>query len=136
MNSPENVFRDPPKEFSVMPFWFWNDNLSEAELIRQIDDFERHGVYGFVIHPRIGLPENTGWMSDKMISCMKLAVAEAKRRGMPVVLYDDGCIPPARRRDKSCLKIPLLQNARWIKSTFLTAKTCPNFSRDGISLRS
>jgi hypothetical protein len=89
----EKEFREPPKEFSVMPFWFWNDGLEEAEIIRQIADFETHGVYGFVIHPRIGLPKDTGWMSDKMISFMKLAVAEAERRGMYVVLYDDGMYP-------------------------------------------
>ncbi len=89
----EQEFRDPPKEFSVMPFWFWNDELKEAEIIRQIADFESHGVYGFVIHARIGLPEDIGWMSDKMIGCMKLAVAEAHKHGMYVVLYDDGMYP-------------------------------------------
>ena len=36
-------FRDPPREFSVMPFWFWNDAMSEDELVRQIADFEAHG---------------------------------------------------------------------------------------------
>jgi hypothetical protein len=49
-------FLQPPREFSVLPFWFWNDELTEAELLRQIADFEDHGVYGFVIHPRVGLP--------------------------------------------------------------------------------
>jgi len=89
----EKEFADPPKEFSLMPFWFWNDDLKEDELLRQIADFEAHGVYGFVIHPRIGLPKDTGWMSDKMIGFMKLAVAEAEKRGMHVVLYDDGMYP-------------------------------------------
>ncbi len=92
-NTLEKEFLDPPKEFSVMPFWFWNDDLEEAEIIRQIADFEHHGVYGFVIHPRIGLPKGTGWMSDKMIAFMKVAVAEARKRGMYVVLYDDGMYP-------------------------------------------
>ena len=67
-------FRDPPREFSLMPFWFWNDELKEEELLRQMDDFEAHGVYGFVIHPRIGLPRDTGWMSPKLLRFMKLAV--------------------------------------------------------------
>jgi hypothetical protein len=44
----QNTFRDPPREFSVMPFWFWNDELKEEELVRQIADFEAHGVYGFL----------------------------------------------------------------------------------------
>ena len=45
----------PPPEFSQAPFWFWNDDLSEAELTRQLDDFQAHGVHAFTIHPRAGL---------------------------------------------------------------------------------
>ncbi|MDX1285930.1 MAG: hypothetical protein R3182_12995, partial [Draconibacterium sp.] len=52
----QEEFIDPHREFSVMPFWFWNDTLIADELVRQIRDFEAHGVYGFVIHPRMGLP--------------------------------------------------------------------------------
>jgi hypothetical protein len=51
---------NPPHEFSQAPFWFWNDDLSETELLRQIEDFRTHGVYGFVIHPRAGLPRSVG----------------------------------------------------------------------------
>ena len=86
-------FQDPPNEFSVMPFWFWNDTLTEKEIIRQISDFEEHGVYGFVIHPRIGLPEDIGWLSDKMIHFMHVAIEEAERRNMHVILYDEGMYP-------------------------------------------
>jgi hypothetical protein len=83
----------PPREFSVMPFWFWNDDLKDEEIIRQIADFEAHGVYGFVIHPRIGLPENIGWLSPRMIQAMRLAIEEASRRKMYVILYDEGMYP-------------------------------------------
>ncbi len=86
-------FRNPPKSFTLMPFWFWNDSLEDAEIIRQIIDFEAHGVYGFVIHPRIGLPEDTGWMSPKLLSAMRTALEEARRRGMFVLLYDEGMYP-------------------------------------------
>lgn len=86
-------FRDPPREFSVMPFWFWNDDLRDDELVRQIADFEAHGVYGFVIHPRIGLPKDMGWLSPRMIHAMRVAVEEAARRQMYVVLYDEGMYP-------------------------------------------
>ena len=65
---------EPPREFSALPFWFWNDELTEAELLRQIADFEAHGVYGFVIHPRVGLPRDTGWMSDRLLHFVRLAV--------------------------------------------------------------
>ena len=88
-----DAFRDPPREFSLMPFWFWNDELSDQEIVRQIADFEAHGVYGFVIHPRVGLPRDIGWLSPRMIHCMHVAIDEAKRRGMYVVLYDEGMYP-------------------------------------------
>jgi len=86
-------FRDPPREFSLMPFWFWNDDLSEKEIRRQIADFENHGVYGFVIHPRVGLPRDIGWLSPRMIHFMHVAIEEAKQRDMYVVLYDEGMYP-------------------------------------------
>ncbi len=86
-------FRDPPREFSVMPFWFWNDDLNDEEIVRQIADFEAHGVYGFVIHPRIGLPRDIGWLSPRMLHAMHVAVDEAVRRKMYVILYDEGMYP-------------------------------------------
>jgi hypothetical protein len=86
-------FTDPPREFSVMPFWFWNDTLKDEEIIRQIADFEKHGVFGFVIHPRIGLPADIGWLSPRMIHSMDVAIGEAAHRKMYVVLYDEGMYP-------------------------------------------
>ena len=90
---PHKEFINPPREFSLMPFWFWNDTLTDQELLRQVADFEAHGVYGFVIHPRIGLPEDQGWLSPAMIHSMKLVIEEAGRRGMYVILYDEGMYP-------------------------------------------
>lgn len=87
------AFLDPPREFSVMPFWFWNDTLKDEEIIRQIADMESHGVYGFVIHPRIGLPEDVSWLGQKMIHAMRVAIEEAEKRKMYVVLYDEGMYP-------------------------------------------
>jgi hypothetical protein len=86
-------FINPPREFSVMPFWFWNDTLKDKEIVRQIADFEAHGVYGFVIHPRIGLPKNMEWLSPEMIHFMKVAIEEAAKRKMHVILYDEGMYP-------------------------------------------
>lgn len=91
--TPEATFSNPPKEFSVLPFWFWNDELNAVEITRQIADMEAHGVYGFVIHPRIGLPRHQTWMSPGLLDLMAHAIAEAARRGMKVVLYDEGMYP-------------------------------------------
>ena len=92
MNLPRDI-EDPPREFSVMPFWFWNDALDAAEIVRQIADFESHGVYGFIIHPRIGLPDDVQWMSDGLLDLYAVAIEEAAHRGMKVLLYDEGMYP-------------------------------------------
>ncbi len=84
---------NPPREFSQAPFWFWNDDLSENEIARQLDDFCAHGVYGFVIHPRAGLPHSIGWMSDRMIHFMRFTIEQAVKKDMWVVLYDEGMYP-------------------------------------------
>ena len=86
-------FWQPPAEYSVVPFWFWNDDLREEEIARQMDDFLAHGVHGFVIHARVGLPRTLGWMSERLLGMMKFAVEEAQKRGMGVILYDEGMYP-------------------------------------------
>ena len=86
-------FINPPREFSVMPFWFWNDTLIATEIIHQIKDFDEHGVYGFVIHPRMGLPIGMDFLNTEMLNLMKVAIEEAERRNMKVILYDEGSYP-------------------------------------------
>lgn len=89
----EREFHEPPREFTLLPFWFWNDELTKEKLAQQIASFEERGVYGFTIHPRIGLPEDCGWMSAKLLDMMRFALEEARRRGMFVMLYDEGMYP-------------------------------------------
>ena len=84
---------DPPREFSLLPFWFWNDRLDAAEIVRQIDDFQSHGVFGFVIHPRMGLPRDIGFLSEPMLAMMHVAIEAAAARRMKVILYDEGMYP-------------------------------------------
>ena len=93
MPSALETFANPPKEFSVLPFWFWNDELDADEIRRQIADFEAHGVHGFIIHPRVGLPRELGWMSEALLAFYDVAIEEAARRGLQVVLYDEGMYP-------------------------------------------
>ena len=83
----------PANEFSVQPFWFWNDDLDADEIIRQMDDFQRHGVDGFVLHPRVGLPRHLGWMSEGLLHFYRVAIKAARERQMTVILYDEGMYP-------------------------------------------
>jgi len=89
----KQTFTNPPSEFSPIPFWFWNDELSRAEIIKQIHDFHAKEVDGFVIHPRMGLPRSMPYLSESYLDLVEAAVAEADRLGMKVILYDEGMYP-------------------------------------------
>ncbi|WP_206109207.1 glycosylhydrolase-like jelly roll fold domain-containing protein [Paenibacillus sp. HB172176] len=93
MEALKKQFLNPPAEFSPIPFWFWNDELTEEEIIRQINEFHEKEVDGFVLHPRMGLPRSMPYLSDGYMELVEAAVAEAERLGMRVILYDEGMYP-------------------------------------------
>jgi hypothetical protein len=122
--------QDPPREFTLLPLWFWNDDLREDELIRQIDDFEKHGVYGFCIHPRVGLPRDIGWMSDRMLHFMRVAIAEAKRRKMYVVLFDEGMYPSGSSSGQVVAENPAWASRGLAKVDLQPGQTAPDLGED------
>ncbi|KKI92542.1 hypothetical protein WQ54_09085 [Bacillus sp. SA1-12] len=93
VSSLHQQFLHPSEEFTPIPFWFWNDHLTKAEITRQINDFYDKGVTGFVLHPRIGIPEEIVYLSDYFMELVQTAVEEAKRLGMLVILYDEAMYP-------------------------------------------
>ncbi len=86
-------FEHPSEEFSPMPFWFWNDTLTEEELSRQIHAFKEKGVDGFVIHPRLGLDPAIPYMGETWLYFVRYAVELAEAMDMKVILYDEAMYP-------------------------------------------
>lgn len=86
-------FENPSEEFSLIPFWFWNDTLTEEEISRQIHAFKEKGVDGFVIHARIGLDPDIAYMGDRWLHFVRYAVNLAASLNMKVILYDDAMYP-------------------------------------------
>lgn len=74
-------------EHGPVPFWFWNDRLSEPELRRQVRLMADKGVRSFIIHARWGL--KTPYLSAQWWRQVKTALDEAKRCGSRVWLYDE-----------------------------------------------
>lgn len=93
LESLKKEFIHPPAEFGPIPFWFWNDELSEKELLRQLHDFHSKEISGVVIHPRMGLSHETPYLSDSYMALVQIVVAEAAKLGMSIILYDEGMYP-------------------------------------------
>ena len=87
------TFADPPREFGLIPLWFWNDDLEDAVLLDQLHAFYEAGFGGVAPHPRLGLSRRVGYLTDEYFRLLRLVIAEAARLGMKVILYDEGSYP-------------------------------------------
>ncbi len=93
MTTTMKALLNPDQEFSPIPFWFYNDAFDEKKVKEQLADYVEKGVNGFVLHPRIGLPQDMPYLSDRYFESVKFIVKTADLLGMKVVLYDEGMYP-------------------------------------------
>jgi hypothetical protein len=91
------LFQDPPKTYSVRPFWFWNGVLDAREVDRQIAEMVSQHVYGAYVHNRTGL--QTPYLSDEYFSVVKSAFESSRKRGFLFGLVDDYEWPGGEARD-------------------------------------
>lgn len=80
-------FRQPEAKYGIHPFWFWNGDMDDAEIIRQIEEMADKGVGGFFICPRQGL--KVPYLSDAWFQKVRTAVKKAEELGLEVWLYDE-----------------------------------------------
>lgn len=93
-------FLYPDNEFSPFPFWFLNGDLKEEKIEKQMRDFVSKGIYGVVLHPRVGIPRTLEYLSDAFMQKIVFAVKTAKELGMKVLLYDEGMYPSGSAHGK------------------------------------
>ena len=93
MTTTMKALLEPEQEFSPIPFWFFNDAFDEEKVRDQLTDYAEKGVNGFVLHPRLGIPEDMPYFSDKYFDAVKFIIKTADSLGMKVVLYDEGMYP-------------------------------------------
>ncbi|MBL8242359.1 MAG: hypothetical protein JNM66_33345 [Bryobacterales bacterium] len=90
-------FKDPPRTYTVRPFWFWNDKIEPAEVDRQIREMVSQHVYGAYVHNRTGL--QTPYLSDEYWSVVKSGLASAKKQGFLFGFVDEYEWPGGEARD-------------------------------------
>ena len=87
----KHVKKEVSNKYRAFPFWSWNDELDEKELIKQIDWMHENGIGGFFMHARGGL--TTPYLGDKWFSCVKACLKRAKELGMEAYAYDENGWP-------------------------------------------
>ena len=83
-------FKNPPAEYSMLPFWSWNGTLKTEKLIWQLDQMLDKGIYGAFLHVRAGLDESeTPYFSDGFWKAMDTTIRYSAKKGFYTYLYDE-----------------------------------------------
>ena len=90
-------FLDPPRDFSPMPFWFWNGKMEGPEIQRQIRDMTEQHVYGAFLHGRDGL--QTPYFSEEWFKAIGAGLEQSKKSGFEFNFLDEYDWPSGEMRN-------------------------------------
>src|SRR5882724_11909763 len=80
-------FLDPPRDFSPMPFWFWNGKMEGPIIQKQIRDMVDQHVYGAFFHGRDGL--EAPYLSEEWFKAVGAGLEQSKKSGFEFNLLDE-----------------------------------------------
>lgn len=83
----DDLFRNPTAEYRGAPFWAWNTELDQEELLWQIEQLKKMGFGGFHIHSRTGMA--TEYLSEDFMSLVRACNEKGKSENMLTWLYDE-----------------------------------------------
>lgn len=80
-------FADPPRDCSIVPYWFLNGKLEKAELERQLGEMRAQGVTAAFLHARTGLA--TPYLEEPWWEAIGHVLAAARDLGLRMWIYDE-----------------------------------------------
>jgi hypothetical protein len=84
-------FKSPPSEYGMILWWGWDGAMTDTVIIRDLDRIKTMGFQGVMIEAGYGMTAK--YLSPEWFNLVKLAVYEAKQRGMRVWIEDEGKYP-------------------------------------------
>ncbi|HVT85988.1 MAG TPA: glycosyl hydrolase [Chitinophagaceae bacterium] len=83
-------FKNPPRQYSIFPFWSLNNTLDTAKMNWQVDQMIDKGVYGAFMHARDGLDQSeTPYFSEGWWNAIESTVKYAHQKNFFTNLYDE-----------------------------------------------
>jgi hypothetical protein len=84
-------FEKPPAEYTSVPFFVWNGEITREEIERNLRSFKDAGSLQVFIHPRPGLI--TEYLSDEWFDLFQFTIEKGKELGMKIWIYDENSYP-------------------------------------------
>ncbi len=82
-----STFASPGAEWRGKPFWSWNGELRQEELVRQVEVMKQMGLGGYFMHSRAGLI--TEYLGDEWFDLINAVADAGESMGMEAWLYDE-----------------------------------------------
>jgi hypothetical protein len=102
------VFQSPPAQYRGHAMWNFNLNtLNESDIVSGIQEMAKLNYGGFFIEAG-GRPKGgkVDYLSDDYFKFYKVAINEAKKQGLEMVLYDDYAFPTGTVGGQMVSKFP------------------------------
>lgn len=80
-------FKNPPAENRPKPFWFWNGDMEDQEVDRQLEEMAEKGLGGAFICARQGM--TIPYLSSEWFQKIERACKKANELGLENWLYDE-----------------------------------------------
>jgi hypothetical protein len=84
-------FITPPSEYGMILWWGWDGPMSDTVIKRDLDRIKAMGFRGVMVEAGYGMTAK--YLSPEWFALFKIAVGEAKVRGMSVWVEDEGKYP-------------------------------------------
>lgn len=123
----EKLFRNPPGEYGIKPFWFWNGEMNETEIVHQIKEMSEKGIGGVFICARQGL--KIPYLSEQWFERVKFATKTAAQYGLEVWLYDEYPYPSGMGGGEVTLSHPQAKQNSLIQR-FEAVRGCKDFEME------
>ena len=78
-------------ETGIYPFWFWNGQIKEEEILRQLELIRNSGCRGAVIHARKG--NKIPYLSERWFELVRYTCSHAGKKGLKIWIYDEDGYP-------------------------------------------
>lgn len=98
------TFTNPDVKYRVKPFWFWNGDMKEEEILLQLTEMKKQGLGGAFVCARQGM--SVPYLSDRWFQLIRYTVEEAKRLGLEIWLYDEYPYPSGMAGGEVLLRHP------------------------------
>jgi hypothetical protein len=86
-----NKLLNPPSQYSTTVTWGWDGNMTREVIARDLDKLHDVGFRAVTIEAGYGMAGK--YLSEAWFQSIKMAVEEAKKRGMHIWIIDEGKYP-------------------------------------------